>query len=116
MPDADPFTSGRSFATRRVVARQAVGAILNLEASFQAPEESADLDVVAEVGAEARVDRAVHGRRRRQLDDVLRFDLARDDMVGQHCLELLGLFAQLFQRLGEAAARRRLDVGVQARQ
>ena len=31
----DRIRYGRSFATRRVVARQAVGAILNLEASFQ---------------------------------------------------------------------------------
>jgi acyl-CoA thioesterase-2 len=44
--EVDRIRNGRSFATRRVVARQAVGAILNLEASFQAPEESADLDVV----------------------------------------------------------------------
>ena len=35
--------NGRSFATRRVVARQAVGAILNLEASYQRDEGSAVL-------------------------------------------------------------------------
>ena len=35
--------NGRSFATRRVVARQAVGAILNLEASYQRVEGSAVL-------------------------------------------------------------------------
>ena len=33
--EVDRIRDGRSFATRRVVARQAVGAILNLEASFQ---------------------------------------------------------------------------------
>lgn len=45
--EVDRIRNGRSFATRRVVARQAIGAILNLEASFQAPEESVDLDLVA---------------------------------------------------------------------
>lgn len=44
--EVDRIRNGRSFATRRVVALQAIGAILNLEASFQAREESADLDVV----------------------------------------------------------------------
>ena len=44
--EVDRIRNGRSFATRRVVARQAIGAILNLEASFQAHEESADLHVV----------------------------------------------------------------------
>lgn len=38
--EVDRIRNGRSFATRRVVARQAVGAILNLEASFQMPEQS----------------------------------------------------------------------------
>lgn len=33
--EVDRIRDGRSFVTRRVVARQAVGAILNLEASFQ---------------------------------------------------------------------------------
>src|SRR5204863_205459 len=37
----DRIRNGRSFATRRVVARQAVGAILNLEASYQRDEASA---------------------------------------------------------------------------
>ena len=45
--EVDRIRNGRSFATRRVVARQAIGAILNLEASFQAREESPDLDVVS---------------------------------------------------------------------
>lgn len=40
--EVDRIRNGRSFATRRVVARQAVGAILNLEASFQR-EESSDV-------------------------------------------------------------------------
>jgi acyl-CoA thioesterase II len=39
--EVDRTRNGRSFTTRRVVARQAVGAILNLEASFQRSEVSA---------------------------------------------------------------------------
>ena len=38
--EVDRIRNGRSFCTRRVVARQAVGAILNLEASFQLDEPS----------------------------------------------------------------------------
>ncbi|HYC00540.1 MAG TPA: acyl-CoA thioesterase domain-containing protein [Candidatus Limnocylindrales bacterium] len=45
--ELDRIRNGRSFATRRVVARQSVGAILNLEASFQRAEESADIQTVA---------------------------------------------------------------------
>ncbi len=44
--EVDRIRNGRSFCTRRVVARQAVGAILNLEASFQRPEESADITTI----------------------------------------------------------------------
>lgn len=40
--EVDRIRNGRSFATRRVVARQAIGAILNLEASFQRPEPADD--------------------------------------------------------------------------
>jgi acyl-CoA thioesterase-2 len=36
--EVDRIRNGRSFCTRRVVARQAIGAILNLEASFHGPE------------------------------------------------------------------------------
>lgn len=39
--EVDRIRNGRSFVTRRVVARQAVGAILNAESSFQRPEPSA---------------------------------------------------------------------------
>src|SRR6187402_2356349 len=39
--EVDRIRNGRSFSTRRVVARQAVGAILNLEASYQRAEASA---------------------------------------------------------------------------
>src|SRR6476659_10082617 len=39
--EVDRIRNGRSFATRRVVARQAIGAILNLEASYQRSESSA---------------------------------------------------------------------------
>ena len=39
--EVDRIRNGRSFSTRRVVARQAIGAILNLEASYQRGEESA---------------------------------------------------------------------------
>ncbi|MEO7371165.1 MAG: acyl-CoA thioesterase domain-containing protein [Ilumatobacteraceae bacterium] len=49
--EVDRIRNGRSFSTRRVVARQAIGAILNLEASFQRPETSIDLQTVfMEVG------------------------------------------------------------------
>jgi acyl-CoA thioesterase-2 len=45
--EVDRIRNGRSFCTRRVVARQAVGAILNLEASFQRAEPSADVETVS---------------------------------------------------------------------
>lgn len=45
--EVDRIRNGRSFCTRRVVARQAVGAILNLEASFQAPEDTASVTTFA---------------------------------------------------------------------
>jgi len=44
--EVDRIRNGRSFATRRVVARQAIGAILNLEASFQRPEPARDVSTV----------------------------------------------------------------------
>ena len=44
--EVDRIRNGRSFSTRRVVARQSNGAILNLEASYQLPEDSAELAVV----------------------------------------------------------------------
>lgn len=40
--EVDRIRNGRTFVTRRVVARQAVGAILNLSASFQIPEAGPD--------------------------------------------------------------------------
>ena len=46
--EVDRIRNGRSFATRRVVARQAVGAILNAESSFQRPEASVELQTVAD--------------------------------------------------------------------
>ena len=45
--EVDRIRDGRSFCTRRVVARQAVGVILNLEASFQVPEDAADIETVS---------------------------------------------------------------------
>lgn len=45
--EVDRIRNGRSFATRRVVARQAIGAILNLEASFQVEEESENVEIVS---------------------------------------------------------------------
>jgi acyl-CoA thioesterase II len=45
--EVDRIRNGRSFSTRRVIARQAIGAILNLEASFQRPEPTLDLQTVA---------------------------------------------------------------------
>ena len=62
--EVDRIRNGRSFVTRRVVARQAVGAILNLEASFQRDEQS---PVVQTVTAPRRTwrgrpeDGAAHG-------------------------------------------------------
>lgn len=44
--EVDRIRNGRSFSTRRVIARQAIGAILNLEASFQRPEPSIDRQTV----------------------------------------------------------------------
>jgi len=44
--EVDRIRDGRSFTTRRVVARQAVGAILNLEASFQRHEFSPAVQTV----------------------------------------------------------------------
>ncbi len=41
--EVDRIRDGRSFCTRRVVALQAIGAILNLEASFQRDEDSEDV-------------------------------------------------------------------------
>lgn len=41
--EVDRIRNGRSFLTRRVVARQSVGAILNLSSSFHVPEEGADV-------------------------------------------------------------------------
>ena len=45
--EVDRIRNGRSFCTRRVVARQSIGAILNLEASFQVPEDTADVETVS---------------------------------------------------------------------
>jgi acyl-CoA thioesterase II len=43
--EVDRIRNGRSFVTRRVVARQSSGAILNLDASFQQPEVRAEVQV-----------------------------------------------------------------------
>jgi len=45
--EVDRIRNGRSFCTRRVVARQSIGAILNLEASYQAPEPASDIETVS---------------------------------------------------------------------
>jgi acyl-CoA thioesterase-2 len=44
--EVDRIRNGRSFATRRVVARQAVGVILNAESSFQRPETAAAVQTI----------------------------------------------------------------------
>jgi acyl-CoA thioesterase-2 len=44
--EVDRIRNGRSFVTRRVVARQSSGAIFNLDASFQLPEDRAEVQVV----------------------------------------------------------------------
>lgn len=45
--EVDRPRDGKSFCTRRVIARQAIGAILNLEASFTIGEDSVSLQTVA---------------------------------------------------------------------
>lgn len=45
--EVERIRDGRSFCTRRVVARQGGEAILNLEASFQRPEQTEDIETVA---------------------------------------------------------------------
>lgn len=59
--EVDRIRNGRSFSTRRVVARQAIGAILNLEASFQAPEATRDVQTIAFDEAVTRPDELVSG-------------------------------------------------------
>lgn len=44
--EVDRLRNGRSFTTRQVVARQSGGAILNLSASFQKPEDGPDVSSV----------------------------------------------------------------------
>lgn len=45
--EVDRIRNGRSFVTRRVVARQAIGAILNAESSFQRPEAADEVTPIA---------------------------------------------------------------------
>ncbi len=45
--EVDRIRNGRSFTTRRVVARQSIGAILNLAASFHVPEDAVDVQPLA---------------------------------------------------------------------
>lgn len=44
--EVDRIRNGRSFTTRRVVARQAIGAILNAECSFQRPTDAPSVQTV----------------------------------------------------------------------
>ena len=44
--DVERLRNGRGFVTRRVLARQSDGAILNLEASFQRPQDGPDVESV----------------------------------------------------------------------
>jgi acyl-CoA thioesterase-2 len=41
--EVDRIRNGRSFTTRRVVARQSIGAIFNMAASFHTPEDAVDV-------------------------------------------------------------------------
>ena len=67
--EVDRIRNGRSFVTRRVVARQSEGAILNLACSFQVREEQADVqesqlpDDVGEPGSGTVEDWEMLGRR-----------------------------------------------------
>jgi acyl-CoA thioesterase-2 len=45
--EVDRIRNGRSFVTRRVVARQSIGAIFNLAASFHVVEDAADVAAVS---------------------------------------------------------------------
>ena len=70
--EVDRLRNGRSFTTRRVVARQAIGAILNLEASFTAPSDGFSrtrqpMPSVAgpDAGRERGLDRALRAPRAR---------------------------------------------------
>jgi len=78
--EVDRIRNGRSFATRRVVARQSFGAILNLEASFQVREETAQLSPVQlPAGVPMPVDLALHkdtwmdAFQQKDIDRTLRF-------------------------------------------
>lgn len=44
--EVDRIRDGRTFITRRIVARQSAGAILNMSASFQLPEDEAEVQTV----------------------------------------------------------------------
>lgn len=44
--EVDRIRNGRSFSTRRVVARQAIGAILNAESSFQRAEYASEVQTI----------------------------------------------------------------------
>lgn len=44
--EVERIRNGRTFATRRVVARQALGAILNAESSFHTPETAVDINPI----------------------------------------------------------------------
>jgi acyl-CoA thioesterase-2 len=44
--EVDRIRDGRSFITRRVVARQSAGAILNMSASFQLPEDTGETQTI----------------------------------------------------------------------
>ncbi|HWL45443.1 MAG TPA: acyl-CoA thioesterase domain-containing protein [Ilumatobacter sp.] len=79
--EVDRIRNGRSFVTRRVVARQAVGAILNAECSFQRPEESpavqtVTMPVVPAPDGLPNVSSSVHFERREVPAGAL--DVARD--------------------------------------
>ena len=52
--EVDRVRNGRSFMTRRVVARQSYGAILTLEASFHLDEPGPDVTTVPRAGRRAR--------------------------------------------------------------
>src|SRR5438067_2350352 len=43
--EVDRIRNGKSFVTRSVVARQSIGAILNMSASFQVDESAADMQI-----------------------------------------------------------------------
>ena len=92
--EVDRIRNGRSFVTRRVVARQAVGAILNLEASFQREEQSPVVQTVtAPDVAGASLDHTIWFHRPLRADRWHLHDVTCHAFAGNRGLTLGHVFA-----------------------